>query len=147
MDHKPENVSDKTISKLESLDEEINLVKERKSKKDRRGRKSTWKESAIDNLVDCICFKEYVRKKLIFTNKKASKNGEIYQKVISENGKKREERGRLYKYSLKKTRFKFKALGSICKRIVLLRKTSGIINFVEEKGFGKCFFLVCFHKY
>lgn len=54
--------------------------------------------------------------------------------------KKCEERGKLCKYSLKKTRFKFKALGSICKTTVILRKTLGIINFVEEKGFGRCFF-------
>ena len=61
--------------------------------------------------------------------------------------KKCEERGKLCKYSLKKTRFKFKALGSICKTTVILRKTLGIINFVEEKGFGRCvFFLLCFHK-
>ena len=39
MDHKSENVSDKTISKLESLDEEINLFS--KGKKKQKGQKRT----------------------------------------------------------------------------------------------------------
>ena len=66
--HESENVSDETISNLESSDKEINLFskgKERKSKKGRKDRKSPWKESAIDGLVDYICFTE---KKLIFNN-------------------------------------------------------------------------------
>ena len=66
--HESENVSDETISNSESLDEETNLFskgKERKSKKGRKDRKPPWKESAIDGLVDYICF---TQKKLIFNN-------------------------------------------------------------------------------
>ena len=67
MDHKLENVSDETISKSESSEKKIDLFikqKERKSKKDRKGQKSTWKESTNYDLVDCICSNEHAKNKL-----------------------------------------------------------------------------------
>ena len=57
VDHKSKNVSDETISKLESSDDEINLFSKRKKRKIRKGKKrqkSTWKESRNDDLVNCI---------------------------------------------------------------------------------------------
>ena len=72
--HESENVSDETFSTLESSDEEIYLFskgKESKSKKCRTGRKSTWKASTIDDLIDCICSNEYAKMKLTFINNKA----------------------------------------------------------------------------
>lgn len=44
--------------------------------------------STIDDFVDCICANEYAKKKLIFTNNKASKNVEIYPKKKREVRKK-----------------------------------------------------------
>eukprot|EP00794_Sanderia_malayensis_P008472 gene8472-9379_t len=41
-----------------------------KSKK-KAGRKSSWPEEAIDEVVNVMCENEYYRKKLIFTNNKA----------------------------------------------------------------------------
>ena len=51
----------------------IYLPKEckRKRKKSRKGRKSTWKDSKMDDLVDSFCSSEYAKKKLVFTNNKA----------------------------------------------------------------------------
>lgn len=97
-DHESENVSDKTIFKSEWSDKEINLFsnkKKRKSKKGRVGGKSTWKENTNDNLIDFICSNEYSKKKLIFANK-ASKNAEIFQKIILEVRKRCEKRGEIY---------------------------------------------------
>ena len=65
VDRESKNVSDETISKSESSDEEIYLVR---AEKDGKGRKSTWKESTIGDFVDCICSSEYTKSKLIFTN-------------------------------------------------------------------------------
>ena len=125
----------------------IYLPKESKkrAKKSRKGQKSAWKNSTMNDLVDSICSNEYAKKRLIFTNNKASNNAEIYQKIISEVRKRCEEREELYKYKLQQTRSKFKALVSIFKRIVMLCKTlSGIKNFIEEKGYGKWFFYFAF---
>ena len=77
VDHDPENVFDETIYRSESSDEKINLLskgEKRKSKKGRKARKCTWKDSTIGNLADCICPNESCKNKLIFTNIKASKN-------------------------------------------------------------------------
>ena len=65
VDRESKNVSDEAISKSESSDEEIYLVR---AEKDGKGRKSTWKESKIGYFVDCICSSEYTKNKLIFTN-------------------------------------------------------------------------------
>ena len=65
VDRESKNVSDETISKSESSDEEIYLVR---AEKDGKGRKSTWKESTIGDFVDCICSSEYTKNELIFTN-------------------------------------------------------------------------------
>ena len=76
-DHEPENVFDETIYSTESSDDKINLLskgEKRKSKKGRKRRKCTWKDSTTGNLADCICSNECTKNKLIFTNIKASKN-------------------------------------------------------------------------
>ena len=46
-------------------------------RKRKAGRKSSWPQESIDEFVNIICDNEYYRKRLIFTNNKASKNLEI----------------------------------------------------------------------
>ena len=86
VDHESENVLHETISISESSDKEINLFskgKKEKTKMAEKPRRRVWKKSTIDDLIDCICSNKYAKKKLIFTDGKASKNAEIYQKLIS----------------------------------------------------------------
>ena len=61
-------------------EEACNVLFEKQKKK--AGKKSSWPMDITNDLVDVICDNEYFRKKLIFTNTKTSKNGEIYLKVI-----------------------------------------------------------------
>ena len=103
VDQESENVSDETISKSKSSEEENNLFskeKKRKSKKGRKVRKSTWMASTIDDLVDCICSNENFKKEIIFTNSKTSKNATICQKIISEVRQRYEKREELLEYTL-----------------------------------------------
>lgn len=64
MDHKSENVSDKTISKLESLDEEINLFSKGKKKQKRQKRTEIYMEGECNRhlgrlyLFQGVCQKE-----------------------------------------------------------------------------------------
>ena len=51
-------------------------------RKRKAGRKSSWPQESIDEFVNIICDNEYYRKRLIFTNNKASKNLEIYSKIV-----------------------------------------------------------------
>eukprot|EP00795_Rhopilema_esculentum_P014948 gene14948-6093_t len=59
-------------------EEACNVLFEKRKKK--AGKKSSWPMDITNDLVDVICDNEYFRKKLIFTNTKTSKNGEIYLK-------------------------------------------------------------------
>ena len=73
-------ISEKDSSASESETEEVLNVFRRKQKK-KAGKKSLWPVELTDELVDVICSDEYFRKKLIFTNTRKSKNGEIYLKA------------------------------------------------------------------
>ena len=41
-----------------------------------------WSQSLLSDLVDIIISSEYYKKKLIFTNTKNQKNGEIYAQIL-----------------------------------------------------------------
>jgi len=55
-------------------------VKKASSKKG--GRKAMWSQRLLSDLVDIIISSEYYKKKLIFTNTKNQKNGEIYAQIL-----------------------------------------------------------------
>ena len=146
VDRESENVSDETISESESSDKEINLVSKKiKRKKDRKGRKSTWKESAIGDLVNCIRSSKYAERKLMFTNNKATKNGEIYQKTNSKVRTGCEEKGELYEHTLGQTKSELNALVSICNRTAILCKLCQKSNTLLQKKFMGYSFLLYFH--
>ncbi|XP_065060341.1 uncharacterized protein LOC135687663 [Rhopilema esculentum] len=119
-------------------EEACNVLFEKRKKK--AVKKSSWPMDITNNLVDVICDNEYFRKKLIFTNTKTSKNGEIYLKVIKEVEKRCQARREEYKFSLVQTRNKFKKCMSECKKAALTCKSaSGIKRFQEDRDYGKWF--------
>eukprot|EP00794_Sanderia_malayensis_P012932 gene12932-14263_t len=61
-------------------------TKEGKGKR-KAGRKATWPESFVNETVSIICENEYYRRRLIFTNNKASKNLAIYEAIVKESKK------------------------------------------------------------
>ena len=91
-------------------------------------------------MVDVICSKEYYKKKLIFTNTKNAKNGEIYGKVRDELLQRYEERGVEFPFSVKQIRDKFKKCIGECKKISMTVKTAtGIKRVQDEKQLGAWF--------
>ena len=56
-------------------------IRRRKSKKV-AGRKATWKEANIDDMIDIIVNDESFSKNLIFTNVKKQKNNEVYNRIL-----------------------------------------------------------------
>ena len=104
-------------------------------KRNKAGRKSCWPEEAIDEVVNVICEKEYYRKRLIFKNNKASKNLEIYSKIVNEVKAHFNERGTgSFEFTPIQTRTKFKSCVAICKKALMTRKCgSGIANFMDQK--------------
>ena len=72
------------------------------------GRKATWDERIVNDLVDIITDDEKLKKKLLLTNVKNVKNSEYYKEVISELKVRCEGRGTTFNYSITQTRDKYK---------------------------------------
>ena len=134
-----ESEEEKDILDSESETEPEALKIFLKKEKKRPGKKSSWPMEVTDDLIDVVCSDEYFSKKLIFTNTKTSKNGEIYVKVIKELQKRCQARGK-YTFNIVQTRNKFKKCVSECKKAALTCKSaSGIARFQEDRAFGKWF--------
>jgi len=107
-------------------------------KKKQKGWRSIWEESHVNDLVDVVYTSEYHEKKLIFTNRKNSKNAEIYANVLNELGQRYEDGS--FPFSAYQLRNKFEKYISECKNIALTVKTStGIKRIQDEKQLGAWF--------
>ncbi len=112
---------------LEDVVEEKNEAAKQKRK---AGRKATWPESFVNETVSMICENEYYRRKLIFTNNKASKNLAIYEAIVKEL--KKHFTG--FSFTPIQLRTKFKACVAACKKASMMRRCgSGISNFMDQK--------------
>lgn len=88
-DDKLEN--DEKIEERSSDDDEIEeggslglFVHKSKGKKKKCGRKSPWTSEDIDDFIDIVVSNTYYKRKLIFTNTKCQRNGEIYAEILTE---------------------------------------------------------------
>lgn len=120
----------------------LGLSKVSKERERKKGRKASWPDEFVNELVEEICESEYYRRRLIFTNNKAYKNLEIYQKIVAKITKKLLERQQNFNFSAQQARTKFKACVAVCKKASMTRRTkSGIANFMDNrpKWFHKLF--------
>ncbi len=62
-------------------DEILNIISKKRRK---MGRKASWSDSLLSDMIDIIVNSEYYKRKLIFTNTKNQKNGVIYGNVLDE---------------------------------------------------------------
>ena len=96
--------SDREETEVESdsnqdVDESLKLFVRKKTPKVKKasstkgGRKAMWSQSLLSDLVDIIISSEYYKKKLIFTNTKNQKNGEIYAQILVTLKERASERG------------------------------------------------------
>ncbi|XP_028393268.1 uncharacterized protein LOC114517677 isoform X2 [Dendronephthya gigantea] len=123
-----------------SASEDDPIIPQEECKKKKRGRKAKWSQSILDDLVDIIISSEQYKKKLIFTNQKNQRNGDIYEKVLAELKKRVESRGEEVPFNSNQVRTKFKKCVSECKSVALTIKTAtGIDRFIEQKDYGKWF--------
>ena len=144
-DDKLEN--DEKIEERSSDDDEIEeggslglFVKKSKGKKKKSGRKSPWTSEDIDDFIDIVVSNTYYKRKLIFTNTKCQRNGEIYAEILTELKKRATARGKELEFSVKQLRTKFKKCVSDCKQAALtIRTATGIKRFQENRGLGSWF--------
>ena len=106
--------------------------------KKRIGRRATWKEDNITDMVNIIVNDDQLVKKLIFCNTKKASNTEAYEMVRKRlNVEYNKTTGSDFPFQVQQMRNKFKSCISTCKQICMTMKTaSGIERFVEERGYG-----------
>ena len=116
-------------------------VSEKTDKKAKKaGRKAKWSQSLLDDTIDIIISSDYFKKKLIFTNVKTQKNGQIYAEVLAELKKRCKSRNENVSFTVPQLRSKFKKLVAECKRVALTTKTSsGVKRFQDDKGYSNWF--------
>ena len=116
-------------------------VSEKTDKKAKKaGRKAKWSQSLLDDTIDIIISSDYSKKKLIFTNVKTQKNGQIYIEVLAELKKRCKSRNENVSFTVPQLRSKFKKLVAECKRVALTTKTStGVKRFQDDKGYSTWF--------
>ena len=140
-----------TCIREEEEEEESDFIEEgemmssecRKRKK-RIGRRATWKEDHITDMVNIIVNNDQLVKKLIFCNTKKARNTEAYEIVLKRlNVEYNKTAGSDFPFQVQQMRNKFKSCTSKCKQICMTMKTaSGNERFVEERGYGKWFDLL-----
>ena len=77
-------------------------------KKKKPGRKAKWCPQALDDLIDIIVSNTSYREKLIFTNTKNQRNGELYGEILKEVKARASARGEHFDFSVNQLRSKFK---------------------------------------
>ena len=124
----------------EEEEEESNMKANKGKEKKKPGRKSNWSSETIDDFIDIVVNDNYFKKKLVFTNTKNKKNGDIYEKILSILKERAAKRGEEIEFTVAQLRNKFKKCVSECKQAALTQKTAtGIKRFQEERGFGNWF--------
>ena len=107
-DEKVELPGDSTDSEVEShpLLEKFSKKGAKKSV-ERKGRKCTWKETLVNDLVDIILENDTYRTKLLLTNVKNAKNGIYYDQVVNKMKERCKTREEDFPFDISQTREKF----------------------------------------
>lgn len=122
-------------------DMSLPFTKKAKSKSKRKsGRRPKWNNDDVDDMVDIIVNSDYYKRKLIFTNTKNQRNGEIYGQIQLEIQERAAKRNSKFMFSISQMRTKFKKCISECKNAAMTIKTAtGIKRFQDSQGYGKWF--------
>ena len=120
----------------------VYLLQKRQSQnqKEKTGRRSKWNNEDVDDMVDIVVNSDYYKRKLIFTNTKNQRNGEIYEQIQKEMQQRAAKRNSKFMFSISQMRTKFKKCVSDCKNAAMTIKTAtGIKRFQDSQGYGKWF--------
>ena len=122
-------------------DMSLPFTKKAKSKSKRKsGRRPKWNNDDVDDMVDIIVSSDYYKRKLILTNTKNQRNGEIYGQIQPEIQERAAKRNSKFMFSISQMRTKFKKCIRKCKNAAMTLKTAtGITRFQDSQGYGKLF--------
>ena len=105
------------------------------NKEKKPGRKAKWCPWALDELINMIVSSNSSKKKLIFTNTKKRRNGELYGEILKEVKATVSARGENFHFSVNQLRSKFKK----CVSPDTKKTATGIKRLQEDQGLGKWF--------
>ena len=109
--------------------------KSKKCSKNRSGRKAKWSESLLGDLVDIVISNDYYKTKLILTNTKNQKNGEIYKKVLVELKERAAVRNEEVPFDHVQLRTKFKKAIAECKKTALtIKNSTGLRDLLKKRA-------------
>ena len=115
-------------------------IKAKSKSKRKSGCLPKWNNDDMDDMVDIIVNSDYYKRKLIFTNTKNQRNGEIYGQIQLEIQERAAKRNSKFMFSISQMRTKFKKCISECKNAAMTVKTAtGIKRFQDSQGYGKWF--------
>lgn len=122
-------------------DMSLPFTKKAKAKSKRKsGRRPKWNNDDVDDMVDIIVNSDYYKRKLILTNTKNQRNGDIYGQIQLEIQERVAKRNSKFMFSISQMRTKFKKCISKCKNAAMKIKTAtGIKRFQDSQGYGKLF--------
>jgi len=78
----------------------------------------------MNDMVDIVVNSDYYKRKLIFTNTKNQRNGEIYARIRKETLERAAKRNSQFMMSISQMRTKFKKCVSDCKSAAMTIKTA-----------------------
>ena len=120
--------------------EENNSVELRNSRK-KIGRKATWDNDILEDLVSVIAQNADYTDKLIFRNTTNVYNSVFnYESIIKEVRKRQEERGKDYIFSVQQNQNKYKNIAAACKNAsITMKAKSGLNQFQDQNEYRKWF--------
>ena len=92
------------------------------NKKKKPGWKAKWCPRALDELIDMIVSSNSYKKKLIVTNTKNQRNGELYGEILKEVKPTASARDENFCFSVNQLRSKFEKCVCPCKQTALTQK-------------------------
>ena len=134
------NEQDSDSENEDPEDTSLPFTKKSKSKR-KSGRRPKWNNDDVDDMVDIIVNSDYYKRKLIFTNTKNQRNGEIYGQIttIRNTRKSNKEEFKIY-VQYKPDENKIQKCISECKNVPMTIKTAtGTKRFQDSQGYGKWF--------
>ena len=86
----------------------------------------------MDDMIDIVVNNDYYKSKLVFTNSKIQRNGEIYERIKKQLQERVAKRNSQFVLSIIQMRTKFKKCVSDCKNAAMTIKTATGIKRLSE---------------
>jgi len=85
-----------------------------RAKKKKAGRRSSWKEEDVVDMVDIVCSSDHYKRKILFTNSKNTRNNDVYNRLLKDLQERVVARGHEFPFNVEQVRNQLKKLIGEC---------------------------------